>query len=119
MPTTPATRLVDSHFGGDSHAYTLTRVYHLTHRNRTTHIPRVEVHRDFYPHQSHARACVVATSLTWMPIADRTPDHWHPHAPIPAGTVSDAQLDATAEELLARAQRILTPPDTSTGRSRP
>ncbi len=111
---TTAVRLVDSHFGADPHAYTLTRVYHLTHPDGTTHTLRIQVHRDFYPHQSHARASVLATDLTWTSIAHSTPGDWHHHTPNPATrTVGHTHLDPVADELLARAHRILTPPDTT------
>lgn len=105
------TRLVDSHFGADPHAYTLTRVYHLTHPTGQVHPLRIEVHRDFYPQQSHARAQVLATGLTWTTTS--TPDQWHPHTPTPTTpTVAPTQPNTVADQLLARAQRILNPPDT-------
>ncbi|TQS42827.1 hypothetical protein [Cryptosporangium phraense] len=80
--------------------YRLTRVHHIAGR-----VLRVDVDRDYYPFQSHARAEILAPSLTWTVLAYVPPAEWHRQTPVrhaDAGT-----LAPIANLLLERALRIL------------
>jgi hypothetical protein len=95
--------IVDETFHSSRYGcYHLTRVYHVD-----GHVLRVRVSRDFYDLQSHAVAEVLTPQRTWTVVASAPFTEWH--RATPATTATAAPLTPIADQLLARARRILTP----------
>lgn len=99
-PTTPT--LVDEMTGQTRQGcYSLHRVYKVG-----AETVRVRITRDFYAHQSHAAADLLAADRTWTTLVTNPASNWHKATDSLAKDPA-TELDTLATGLIQRAARVL------------